>query len=72
MAMYLTVTASVVLALPDRNPCLQAEKGWHDPQRELCCNFGITDRFNEHGQELDCCHSMYKNWLEFDNILLIG
>jgi hypothetical protein len=59
MAMYLTVTVSVVLASPDRNPCPQAVEEWHDPQTELCCSFGITDKFNEHKQKLDCCHSMY-------------
>ena len=38
--------------------CMSSMKEY-DPERQLCCDFGVASIFNERGQELDCCSGKF-------------
>lgn len=59
--MIIALLVSVVTANPS-DSCPTSMSDFYDPQTQLCCSNGVTDRLNEHDQELDCCDGKHKSF----------
>ncbi|CAC5357278.1 unnamed protein product [Mytilus coruscus] len=50
--LLLVLTLVIVEVAAER--CMSSREEY-DSETQLCCDFGVTSKFNKHGQELDCC-----------------
>ncbi|CAG2233044.1 unnamed protein product [Mytilus edulis] len=51
---YLLLALTLAIGEAAVERCMSSMKEY-DPERQLCCDFGVASIFNERGQELDCC-----------------